>query len=1316
MNNKSSNNQITNSRDKKSMYDVRTYTDAELFNILDLDAPTDRELEAKIIFLIKKYRNMQNASGDELAEFFENIYRHFFDTEEEEAEDEEEGEVNEGFQNIKEGLSNEEIINSTTPEAKAVSNVNKSVVENIPLDKTPAENIGYTKSFDYANDKLNPLLQQTIKRVISIDSQYRDDKKTLSTEFTFNLSDPLKDVVSLKLYSIQIPYTWYTINNNFGSNFFVLKGNAVGIDNGNHDYQIDISAGNYSPQELTNTINNSIAAMSKQSTDISFGNTSLAYNSNTSLIKMNIDLYKQYNETSYYLNFPNWIPFNEWTSDTSSSFTNRRQTISSFLGLTDNSYTFFKLESEKTLPLSTDSANENLRYILNTNNNNFTIYKYIGDEYADNQLGRNIDLSINIVLSLLPGGNYTRTQIYTDLNNVIKSNKYLTTSESGIERIDILGSGYSYFKLKLKPNRYNTNNLSYSKLQIQFPQETTSSKIWTGTKSCFQFTQTDLNINEMNNTISEQSPLQQSNTQYTIQSSPYIYLYCNSPGYNLSQNNYKILLPNTTSIPYKLASYIDAINAGFSVVDNSINFTTDNTYVKIDNQGIFNAQFDLTSNISTSNYRLDLSGSFLRDEFNFDASYNLNTNGGIYTSTFTYKENYTIPQTGNFAKFSARNPGVYIDSDLSYTVYHPSNTNGTITPFLSDNGQRLLEYTINQRFATYKDSDGLLVLSGTNIKLEVNQNIVTATLTVVVNKQLTEANYNVQFLEDISYNITQTNCTLDIVGGVAGVTYAYNYITYVDDAYNLSTTQILSGLGVLYNTFNLIGTDGIYNLSTSSILTSQFESSTIPLSNGQYMIDSSYVAFISVKNDDTYNTMYGMSALYGSTTPYNYLIPSPFLRTYNNLSGLVAAINSQFRLFPDLSGTVLEITNTSGTLYDCRLTVVIKQNYKYDTWYKNLNVARTMIDNGYKLASDLSYSTQTENGYGSIALGIKGTDTILSTTFQCNNTNNTFELIPYDEGVVAPLNKLIFTLPLTDADGITINYTRSTLIDQMNQLFKGTIAQGSTISIITDDTGVERTKLRITINKEYTSKDYRIVFYDPFSFVKCFSGVNSVRNVTWDTTLGWILGFRLSTIYYLSDYTAARTATLIADTGISTNLFNYFLITLDDYNQNHLNDGLVTITTKDTEIPLPSYANRMNYICDPVTKELTYNTNQRTDYSRLTQNQMYAMTQIANSKIAANQITEGEVSTKNYGTGPFAKDVFGMIPMKLSGLKNGDTFVEYGGTLQNQERIYFGPVNIHRMTVRLLGDRGNVVDLNGANWSFSLICEQLYKPQISAKK
>jgi hypothetical protein len=73
------------------------------------------------------------------------------------------------------------------------------------------------------------------------------------------------------------------------------------------------------------------------------------------------------------------------------------------------------------------------------------------------------------------------------------------------------------------------------------------------------------------------------------------------------------------------------------------------------------------------------------------------------------------------------------------------------------------------------------------------------------------------------------------------------------------------------------------------------------------------------------------------------------------------------------------------------------------------------------------------------------------------------------------------------------------------------------------------------------------------------------------------------------------------------------------------------------------------------------------------------------------------------------KDIFGIIPIKTAGLANGSTYVEFGGTLQNQERMYFGPVNIHRMTIRLLNDRGDLVDLNNSNWSFSLVCEQLYR-------
>ena len=1155
MNNALSNNRPTRGRDDVSMYDVSTYTDVELFNILDVDSPTDRELEAKIIFLINKYRNVQNASGDQLAEFFEKIYRRFFEAEEDEMEienfEDEEDEA-ENFANVREGLSNQEIVNVTTVPANKVTNVtnatgpssgitvNPTVQANSVVKPSP-DNIGYTKSLEYANGKLNPLLQQTIKRIISIDSQYRDDKRTLSTEFTFNLSDPLKDVVALKLYSVQIPYTWYTINNNFGSNFFVLKGDVDGINNGNHDYQIDIAAGNYSPQSLTDTINESIISAKTTYSDVSFGNTSLLYNSNTSLITTTLDLYKEYNETSYYLHFPTW-----WSDVDNSGM--RLSTIPGFLGLTQQKYEMFHLESARTLPLSTDIANESTRFAINSNNNYFTIYKYIGDEYAVNQLGKRIDLSWNVVLGLADGS-YTRSQITTSFNNAIQNNEYLSTSEteiqrkSGLQRIDT-SNNYSYFLLKLKTNRYTTNNVSGSKLQIQFPMSDTT--IWTGSNSCFQFNPSSSRVMEMNNIISERSPLQQSDTLFKIQSSPYISLTCNKAGYNVNTNSYRINVENATTIPYNLTNYIAAINAGFRTADNSSNFTIDNTYVKIDSQNTFNAQIDLTKNITTSRFKIDLTTSFLHTYLGFDTSYNLDTSGGIYTVTFDFLENYPIPETGNLATLRARNAGEYMTSDLSYVVKHPKNTNPTdnTTPYLSG-FDRTLENIINQQFDSFKDSDGVNVLRGTTIVLVVGQNNkATATLTISVNKQLTEADYSIQFLE---------------------------------------------------------------------------------------------------------------------------ANPNP--------------------------------------------------NPIYNTWDNNLKISRQMIDTSWDLShsattsAGLSFSATNTNG--SIALGIKGGDRIAQNEFACTESNNTFELIPYEEGVLSITNNLIFTLPLKNTDGTTITYTRARLLEEINRQFIGTVAEDSNVSIIISETGVEYTKFRITVNKEYTSKDYRIVYYDPYSFVKCFSGVNSVRNVTWDTTLGWILGYRLSTIYYLSDYTSTRTVTITADTCISTNLFNYFLITLDDYNQNHLNDGLVTVTAKDTDIPLPSYANRTNYTCDPVTKELTYNTEQRTDYSKLTQNQIYALTQLANSKNIANQVSSGEVSSKNYGSGPFAKDVFGIIPLKLPGLQNGSSYVEFGGTLQNQERIYFGPVNIHRMSVKLLSDRGNVVDLNGANWSFSLVCEQLYRPQQS---
>jgi hypothetical protein len=56
--------------------------------------------------------------------------------------------------------------------------------------------------------------------------------------------------------------------------------------------------------------------------------------------------------------------------------------------------------------------------------------------------------------------------------------------------------------------------------------------------------------------------------------------------------------------------------------------------------------------------------------------------------------------------------------------------------------------------------------------------------------------------------------------------------------------------------------------------------------------------------------------------------------------------------------------------------------------------------------------------------------------------------------------------------------------------------------------------------------------------------------------------------YYRSVFTYDATTGELAitgDTTVSVNIYSYFMIILDDFNQNHLNDGLITITNRDSD-------------------------------------------------------------------------------------------------------------------------------------------------------
>jgi hypothetical protein len=327
-----------------------------------------------------------------------------------------------------------------------------------------------------------------------------------------------------------------------------------------------------------------------------------------------------------------------------------------------------------------------------------------------------------------------------------------------------------------------------------------------------------------------------------------------------------------------------------------------------------------------------------------------------------------------------------------------------------------------------------------------------------------------------------------------------------------------------------------------------------------------------------------------------------------------------------------------------------------------------------------------------------------------------------------PSDQIILTI---DPGAYTINM----LYNKIQSLFDANPKlYGSTITSIPANNKIY-TQIKMNINNVYTSKDYKLVFYDPFSFVKCFAGSKSVQNTTWDSTLGWILGFRDYTQYslvqtnqvsdgdggyyyltssngtYIYDIQTNTTSQIVTnimihltgDTTVSTNLYNYFLISLDDYIQNHLNDGLVTITRKETAIAVPEYYYATTRICDPVTNTLVNSSSQQSNSDNVTNKQLYSLNQ---------SIYSEKNAVKTYSPGPFIKDLFGFIPIKPPS-KNGDYYIEFGGSLQNQERLYFGPVNIRKMTIQLLNDRGDTIDLNNSNWSFSFVCEQLYRATSS---
>ena len=99
-----------------------------------------------------------------------------------------------------------------------------------------------------ANDVINS--NDLRKRILNIDSRFRSDMADSSTNFTYKFAHPYKNLIRLRIASIEVPNMFYTFTK--WNNSFTIK--AYDITGVLRQALIEIEPGNYTSSEIMNTL------------------------------------------------------------------------------------------------------------------------------------------------------------------------------------------------------------------------------------------------------------------------------------------------------------------------------------------------------------------------------------------------------------------------------------------------------------------------------------------------------------------------------------------------------------------------------------------------------------------------------------------------------------------------------------------------------------------------------------------------------------------------------------------------------------------------------------------------------------------------------------------------------------------------------------------------------------------------------------------------------------------------------------------------------------------------------------------------------
>ena len=1220
------------------IYNIEKYTEEELFTMLDLNNPSDRELEMKLLTTIDRYAEIEGEDSNKIKAFFQEAYDYFFPSAD--ASEEREGMET---QDTQINTDNQSPPLSTSQSQNQSQNQN----QNQNQSQNQEQQIVQTTNLEYGKSSLNPLLKETQKRVLQLDSQFRNyGNYPSSTDYIINLSEVLNNVVSLRLHSISIPFTWYNVSNVYNANYFRLKGNVDGINTEEFDLKFEIKPGSYNAEELVTAINDAITVVKEENTDIDFGTTQVTYNKFNSKINLVFDIQQIYNETNFFLYFgkitnafddnvrSDTIPgflgfanivipkFQSSNATSTSSYTSVPNTYS-----LESVYSNFQYSLQIT-GITTSSEDVNAGNAIKTNyydpsaqfylvkndatqnvvgNNYFTIISYEGPGIYDAETS--IVLDTAIIEFGTSTGLYTRDTLLQLINTAMLSNEKLSNNSflhlfnAQFENTDGSITTLQRFQMMMLLNRETTTKKKNAKQVVLFPNEqnvfnglTNDEKtqywtgpLWTGLNSCFLFDE-NTNYASPNTVKSEASPL---STRFNLSSSPQLQLRCTKPLYDNNYNNRSITLnPTLDEEGYSLNDYVGIYNYTDQYKQSELNtklqsikdengqtitngFVHANAFYDVGSNRV-RMQYDILTYFNENDYLLDMTNSFLIELFPLLLS-DYYPDGSPVTNTNTMNIIF---------------PFFVTNSNHQIVVKQRNNTGLKDIP----------DYTLEFRIGIYRTMTELITM--------VNETF--AAIQGTHDKNNTELH---------GLNMAQSKIILNpsSTSSIAFTCSISNKLTQNDYEVVLSDTK-----SDYENPW--IDTDG----------------------NERYFIERE--AVLDAEGNETGEVLVRKNTPTTASQPF----------TGTSWNALLGFTQTSYPLQSIEKQATRELVADRDVMQDPTKTM--------------------LIDSEYLENNTIFFTPQ------STVSGLKGSQ---------------------------GLKKVTLSVP----SGL---YSLYQLYNQINTELADIPETKDSIVYSAFDGGNEYSVFQMNINESYTAKDYVLMFYDETEPI-----VQSVKTVTnnafgttaWDVTVGWLMGFRSQAKFDFNDSELATTyntsnkfvcdsttgiVTMEADTCLDLYLYKNLYLIVDDFTQNHLNDGLITGVRNNPNAERPTYANNATRVCNPLTKR-----NQSSIFSAsqpgmgLTSKQLYA----------ANVISEDNFEkqgVKLYSDPPYVKDMFALIPLKVSGLSQGSVFTEYGGTLQDNDRKYFGPVNITKLKIQLLNDHGDVIDLNGNNWSFSLVFEYLY--------